>query len=170
MKAAFTFLVLALIAFPVLAQDAMMPPKPIEDPLWNSLIGEWEGWSEWPNGKSMDKVDFEWELHKQFFKTQVESKLGEMEYKLTGYATIDPKTGAIWGQWFDNFRMVLKSTETRQGNKVTIKWEGGPAASERSFEKVGEDKIVGTFKDVDATGKPFEGKWELTRKQKKSKM
>jgi hypothetical protein len=171
MKAALTFLVLALIAFPVRAQDTMAPPKPIEDPLWNSLIGDWEGWTEFPNGKSIDKVEFEWELHKQFFKTQVESKQGEMEFKLTGYTTIDPKTGAMWGYWFDSFRMVYKSTQTQQGNKVTIKWEGGPAPFERSFEKVGDDKLVGTFKDVDvATGKPVEGKWELTRKQKKSKM
>lgn len=171
MKAAFTFFVLALIAIPVLAQDTMAPPKPIEDALWNSLIGKWEGWTEWPTGKSKDEVEFEWELHKQFFKTEVESKLGEMEYKLTGYTTIDPKTGAMWGYWFDNFRSALKSTQTQQGNKFTIKWEGGPASSERTYEKVGEDKLVGTFKDVDpATGKPIEGKTELTRKQKKSKM
>lgn len=170
MKTALTRLVLALIAFPVFAQDTMAPPKPIEDALWASLIGDWEGWTEWPNGKSIDKVEFEWELHKQFFKTQVESKQGEMEYKLTGYTTIDPKTGAITGYWFDNFRTVLKSTETRQGNKGTIKWEGGPTAFERTYEKVGEDKLVGIFKDVDASGKPIEVKWELTRKKKKSKM
>jgi len=170
MKTGLAFLVLVLLALPVLAQDAMTPPKPIEDAFWASLIGEWEGWSESPMGKSKDEIEFEWELHKQFFKTEVESKLGEMEFKITGYSTIDPKTGVIWDYWFDNFRSVLKSTETHQGNKLTIKWEGGPAPIERSYEKVGEDKLVGTFKDVDPSGKAIEGKSELMRKKKKSKM
>lgn len=167
MKAMLTLVTLVLTVLPGFAQDA---PKPIEDAFWNSLIGDWEGWTEWPEGKSQDKVEFEWELHKQFLKTQVESKMGEMEYKMTGYTTIDPKTGEMMGYWFDNYRAICKSTQTQDGNKFTVKWECGPATYERSFEKVGDDKLVGTFKAIDPAGKTVEGKLELTRKQKKSKM
>lgn len=161
---AFLFLLAATAA---LAQG---PPQvsPIQDPFWDSLIGKWEGWSESQMGKSTDEVEFEWELQKQFFKTKVEAKSGEMNYKMIGYSTKDPATGKITGYWFDTFRLVYTSTETREGNKVTMRIEGGPGPIERTYEKVGDDKLVGTFKVMTPNG-PIEGRSELMRKVKAPK-
>jgi hypothetical protein len=169
-KSFFMLLSTALLAFPLLAQEKPQAgaPKPIEDPFWESLIGKWEGWSESPEGKSQDEVEFEWELHKQFLKTKVTSKMNEKEYKSTGYATLDPATGARLGYWFDTYRGFSKSTETRDGNKIMMKSEG-PVTIERVAEKVGEDKMVGTFRVTAPDGSVVEGKWELMRKKKDGK-
>lgn len=158
------FILVATTAF------AQGPPQmsAIQDPFWDSLIGKWEGWSESPMGKSADEVEFEWELQKQFFKTKVEVKTGDMVYKIVGYSTVDPKTGKISGHWFDTSRIVYISTETRSGNKVAMRIEGGPGPIERTYEKVGEDKLVGTFKVMTPNG-PIEGRSELTRKVKAPK-
>ncbi|MEK7729475.1 MAG: hypothetical protein AAB354_13755 [candidate division KSB1 bacterium] len=162
-------IMLCLFAVSAISGFAQAPPAmtPIQDAFWESLIGKWEGWSESSMGKSADEVEFEWELQKQFLKTKVEAKSGEMTYKMVGYSTIDA-TGKITGHWFDSWRLVYASTETRNGNKVTMRIEGGPGPVERTYEKVGEDKLVGTFK-VTMNGQTFEGRSELTRKVKAAK-
>lgn len=160
-------LALALTAVAAFAQPVVQPP--LQDAMWESLIGKWEGWSESPMGKSTDEIEFEWELQKQFFKTKVEAKSGEMNYKIVGYSTMDPKTGKITGYWFDTARLVYTSTETREGNKVMLRIEGGPAPVERVYEKVGDDKLVGTFKVMVPGGQTIEGRSELMRKVKAPK-
>jgi hypothetical protein len=152
---------------PLMAQE-MAPPPQLNDALWESLTGDWEGWSESPMGKTEDKVEIEWGLQRQFLIVRVTTKTSEAAYKMTGYSTIDSKTGKIMGYWFDSFRNIYKSTETREGNKFTIKWEG-PQTFERTYEKAGNDKLVGTFKDVDPSGKVVEGRTEMTRKIKGKK-
>ena len=160
--------VLCLVASAALAQAPAAMPA-VQDAFWESLIGKWEGWSESPMGKSNDEIEFEWELQKQFFKTKVEVKSGDMTYKMVGYSTIDAKTGKITGHWFDSWRLVYTSTETRTGNKVTMRIDGGPGPMERTYEKIGEDKLVGTFKVTQGDGKVIEGRSELTRKVKAPK-
>lgn len=157
---------LLLVAVSVFAQAPAAMPA-VQDAFWESLIGKWEGWSESPMSKSADEVEFEWELQKQFFKTKVEVKSGEMTYKMVGYSTIDA-AGKITGHWFDSRRLVYTSTETREGNKVTMRIDGGPGPIERVYEKIGEDKLVGTFK-VTMNGQTIEGRSELTRKVKAPK-
>lgn len=61
-------LLLALSAF---AQEQVTAPAPVEDELWASLVGEWEGWSEDVMGRSEDEIEVEWELRKQFIRTKV---------------------------------------------------------------------------------------------------
>ena len=162
-------LVFALtLALPVLAQNPAAPSA-VNDALWASLVGEWEGWSESAAmGRSEDEVEIEWELQHQFLKTKVSIKSSEGTYKGVGYATIDPKTGEMGGYWFDSDRMTFKTKETRAGNKFTIVWQG-PTTFERTYEKVGEDKLVGTYKVTQPDGKVVEGKSELTRKRKAAK-
>lgn len=164
-------ILLCLLCFAATTAWAQAPTAmpAVQDAFWESLIGKWEGWSESPMGKSNDEVEFEWELQKQFFKTKVEVKSGDMTYKMVGYSTMDAKTGKITGHWFDSWRVVYTSTETRNGNKVTMRIEGGPGPMERSYEKIGEDKLVGTFKVTGPDGKVIEGRSELTRKVKAKK-
>jgi hypothetical protein len=161
---------MAIFALPSLAQqrDAPPAPKPLEDALWASLVGKWQGWSEDATGRSEDEVEVEWELHKQFLKTKVTAKDQSTEYKLVGYATKDPATGAITSEWFDSFRAVYHGTETRSGNKFTLKMEG-PATIERTYELIDNNKLVGTYKVVQPNGQVMEGKSELMRKEKAPK-
>jgi hypothetical protein len=164
-KLTYLFSVLVCLSLPLEAQETAPPPQ-ITDALWESLNGDWEGWSEMPSGKSEEKLEVEWGLQRQFLIVRVTIKDANSTYKITGYSTIDPKTGKMFGYWFDSSRNVYQSTETRSGNKFTIKWEG-PSTFERTYEKVGEDKLVGTIKQMDPSGNVVEGKTEVTRKKKK---
>ena len=168
---------MAIFTLPLLAQQKEVPPsergsgpalQPLEDALWAALVGEWRGWSEDASGRSEDEMEVEWELHKQFLKTKVTAKLQGMEYKIVGYATKDQATGAITSHWFDSFRCVYRGTETRNGNKITLKLEG-PATVERTYELIDNNKLVGTYKVVQPNGQVVEGKSELMRKVKAPK-
>ncbi len=162
----FCFWVLLLTSVAAFAQA---PPAPIQEAMWESLVGKWEGWTETPMGKSSDEIEFEWELQKQFFKTKVEAKTSDMTYKIVGYSTVDQKTGKITGHWFDSMREVYTSTETHEGNKIIMHIQGGPGPEERVYEKVGNDKLVGMIKIVTSDGKTLEGRSELVRKVKAAK-
>ena len=164
-------LLLTAFALPVLAQQKEAPPlapAPLEDALWASLVGEWTGWSEDVRGRSEVKLEVEWELQKQFIKTKAESKNPNGIYKIAGYATKDAQSGAISSVWFDSFRGVYRGSETRSGNAFTLKLEG-PSTIERTFELVGNDKLVGSYKIVRPSGEVIEGKSELLRKVKAQK-
>jgi hypothetical protein len=165
--------------------------NPAQDEVWQWMIGEWEGWTESPMGKSEDWMKFEWDLNNQFLVTQVKSTITEpnsemlnqiaqaqnqpleqVKEKITapylgkGYATYDYKTGEITGYWFDSYRGIYKVAEKRDGNKITMRMEelNGNIIIERTAEKVSEDKMVGTFKNTLPDGNIIDGKFEATRK------
>ncbi len=163
------FIVAVFFSLPAIAQSQNAPPAPqaLEDALWQSLVGEWQGWSENAAGRSEVEMEIEWELHKQFLRTKVTVKNQSQEYKVVGYATKDPATGAMTSHWFDSFRGVYRGTETRSGNKFTLKMEG-PATVERTFE-LSDNKLAGTYKVVQPDGQIVEGKSEFIRKVKAPK-
>ncbi len=166
--------------------------NPTEDEVWQWMIGEWEGWTESPMGKSEDWMKFEWDLNKQFLVTHVKSAMSQPNpemlkqmaqeqnrpeeavremitapYWVKGYATLDHKTGDIVSYWFDSYRGIYKGTETREDNKITMRMEelNGNVIIERTAEKVSKDKMVGTFKNTLPDGNVIEGRFEATRRE-----
>lgn len=190
---------LILFALPVLAQEkekpkeaapAMTPPKALDDEFCAWMVGEWDGSSTSPMGKTKDWQKVEWGLDKQFLMTQVTSQTAEMTdeqkkkvmeaygmskedvekmlkmtYKGMGPLTLNPATGEFVGYWFDNWRGIYKGSGKREGNKATIKWEGPMGSEVRTTEKVGDDKMTVTFTSTDPKGNVNEGKSEFTRKK-----
>ena len=188
-----------LLALPLLGQEkekakeaapSMTPPKALTDDLCTWMIGEWEGWTQSPMGKSKDWQKVDWGLDKQFVMTNYTSKTSEMTaeqkkkamedygmsaedvekmikmtYKGMGPLTVNPTSGEYIGYWFDNWRGVYKGTGKREGNKITINWEGPMGTEVRTTEKVSDDQMVVTFKSTDPKGHAMEGKTELTRKK-----
>jgi len=175
-----------------MTQEAMpmTPPKPLADDFFNWMAGEWEGWSTSPTGKTQDWQKIEWGLDNQFLMTHYSAKttevnqeamkawaeaykmskedmdkMAKMVYKGMGPMTINPMTGEIVGYWFDNWRGSYKGTGKREGNKITMHWEGTMGTSERTIEKASDDKMVMTYQEKDPTGKVVEGRTELTRKK-----
>ena len=169
---------------------SMLLPKPLEDALCKWMVGEWEGWGTSPMGKTQDWHKVEWRLDNQFLMTYYTSKWSEMNaegmkawaesmkmskedlekmkemvYKAMGPLTIDPVSGEYMGYWFDNWRGVYKGTGKREGNKITMTWEGPMGTSVHTVEKVSDDKMVITFKETDPSGNVMEGRTELTRKK-----
>ena len=190
---------LVLLSMPVLAQEkekpkeaapSMTPPKALEDDFCKWMVGEWEGWSQSPMGKSKDWQKVEYGLDNQFVMTHYTSKMTEMTpeqmkammdsygmtkeqvekmrdmtYKGMGPLTINPMTGEYVGYWFDNWRGTYKGTGKRESNKVTITWEGPMGTEVRTTEKVSDDKMVVSFKSKDPKGNLTEGRTELMRKK-----
>lgn len=124
------FLALIVQSLPTFAQEAkktmpaeampMDPPKPLADDLFTWMVGEWEGWTTSPAGKSQDWQKIEWGLDNQFLMTHYSAKQTEvnqeamkawaeankmskedmdkmmaMAYKGMGPMTINPQTGEI---------------------------------------------------------------------------
>lgn len=144
---------------------AMTPPAPLADDFFTWLVGEWEGTTTSPMGNSQDWQKVELSLDNQFLMTHYTARMPEMTYKGMGPLTINPATGEITGYWFDNWRGVYKGTGKREGNKVTMTWEGPMGTRTETTEKVSEDKVVTTFKNKEPDGKVMEGRTELTRKK-----
>jgi hypothetical protein len=176
------------------ATPSMAPPSALSDDMCAWMIGEWEGWSTSPMGKQQEWFKFEWALDNQFVIMHVTSKTAEMTeeqkkkamaafgmsmedvekmagmtYKGMGPMTINPATGEYTGYWFDNWRGVYKGTGTRDGNKVTMTWEGQMGKETRTTEKVDENTMAVSIKSTDPQGNVMEAKTELTRKKTDSK-
>lgn len=198
-KTGILLLAALFVAVPLLAQEKemlkegampMTPPKPIDDELCTWMIGEWEGWTTSPMGKSQDWQKVEWGLDNQFVMMSYTAKMTEaneeamksmakamgmsdeamaqmkdMVYKGMGPLTIDPMTGEYVGYWFDNWRGMYKGTGKREGNKITMKWEGPMGTSMRTIERAGEDKLIVTFEEKMPNGEMVKGRSELTRKK-----
>jgi hypothetical protein len=165
------------------------PVNPADDEVWQWMIGNWSGWSESPMGKTQDWIKCEWDLNQQFLVTHVKSEVTEPNIKLLqkmaeernttvdeitrlmsapysgkGYATID-RHGEISNYWFDSSRRIYDGVEVREGNKVKMIWKeiGGSVVIERTVEKVAEDKMAGTFKNIFTNGTIIKGRFEATR-------
>jgi hypothetical protein len=195
--------VLVISALPLLAQEkekpkeaapSMAPPTALTDDMCAWMIGEWEGWTDSPMGKSQEWDKYEWGLDSQFVimtttskatemteeqkakametygmsKEDVE-KMMQMTYKGMGPLTINPATGEYMGYWFDNWRGVYKGTGNRDGDKVTMTWEGPMGKETRTTEKVGDDKMVISIESTDMKGNVTKATTELTRKKVESK-
>jgi hypothetical protein len=187
-----------LLAGSVLAQEqkaapeamSMMPPQALSDDLLTWMVGEWEGWTTSPMGKSHDWQKIEWALDNQFIimhytakttepnqeamKAMAEAmkmskedmeKMQNMVYKGMGTMTLNPQNGELMAMWFDNMRGTYKGTGKREGNMFVTSWESPMGTETRTIEKAGEDKMVMTFKGKGPTGEDMEGRTELTRKK-----
>jgi hypothetical protein len=176
------------------ATPSMAPPSALADDMCAWMIGEWEGWTTSPMGKAKEWDKFEWGLDNQFVMMHATSKTAEMNeeqkkkameaygmskedvekmmemtYKGMGPITIDPSTGEYIGYWFDNWRGVHKGTGKREGNKVTMTWEGQMGKETRTTEKVSENTMVISIKSTAPNGNVMEARSELTRMKAESK-
>ncbi len=177
MKKILVVLLVACMALPLFAQEkkdaapAMpAPPTALDDDFLKSSVGEWEGTTTMAMGTSQDWQKNELTLDGQFMLTHYTSKLGEMNYKGMGMLTKNPMTGEYVGSWFDNLRGMYKGTGKREGNKVTMHWEGPMGIMrDETMEKIGDDKMVTVFKQKEPDGSMSEGRNEMTRKKMATK-
>ena len=162
------------ISLPLMAQEKEKPeaPPPPPKPLgqeWDWMVGEWEGWSESPMGKSKEWEKIEFTLDRQFLMIQASSEYDGMTYKGGGVTTVDPKTGELVGFWFDNLRGIYKGKGKLEGNKSTMTWVGPMGKSTRIIEKVSEDEHTVTVKMTGPDGKETEAKTVMKRIKKEEK-
>ncbi|MCG8604639.1 DUF1579 domain-containing protein [bacterium] len=164
MKRSISFLLVVLLGLPVMAQE-MVPPKALDDDFLKWMIGDWEGWTEGPMGKTKDWLKYELGLDGQFLLLQATSEGAAMSYRGMGAVTLNPETGEIVGNWVDNFRGMYHGVGKREGNKLVIQWEGKTGKSTRTTEKIGENKFRVVAKSVGPDGSTMESKGTFTRKK-----
>jgi hypothetical protein len=172
------------MAFPLLAQA---PPGPLQDDFYNWMVGKWEGTTESAMGKANDEMEIDWDLEHQFLDVRYKSRIAETDpakleamakaagmtkeqlqasYKIKVMMTANPETKEYLGYLFDSYRAIATGKGTRDGNKLTMTWEGPMGKETRIIEKVSEDKLVMTFgQDPQA----MKGSTSMTRKAKKEK-
>jgi len=182
-----------LLIFSALPLFAQAPPGPLQDDLYNWMIGNWEGTTESPMGKMNDEMEVDWDLEHQFIGIRYKSKTAETDpakleamakamgmtkeqlqtpYKARGILTVNPQTKEYIGYWFGSFRDIMLGKGVRDGNKITMTWTDAAGTSVGTIEKADENKMMMTFTRMDPQGKVVaEGAAisTLMRKAKKEK-
>lgn len=161
MKRIASMLLLLGIAFDVGAQD-YAPPPPLDDKHFGWLIGEWEGWSESPMGKSKDWMKCEMGLGGQFMLMHYKNESDMGMFTGMGAMTIGPD-GNIKAVWIDSWRSISSGTGTRDGDKTRMVWEGPMGQHVRVMTKVGDDKYVEEITMTGPDGGEMHAKSEMTR-------
>ena len=143
---------------------AMMPPSPLNDAWSKWMVGEWEGWSNGPMGKSKEWEKIEMGLDGQFLLRQATSDHGDMVYKGNGAITMT-KDGGYAGMWVDNFRGMYRGSGKMVDGKLVMEWKGEQGTYTHSATKVSDDKYTAVWSFTDPSGQKSEGQMEMTRKE-----
>jgi len=159
------------ISLPLIAQEqekpAMpSPPIPLSEQFveWQWLLGEWEGFTELPMGKSIEWQKNELGLDDQFLLMEATSEMNGMSYKGMGALTVDPTTGELVGYWIDNRRGFYIGKGKIGANQYTMTWDGPLGKSTRITEKINDNEFKVTIKATGPDGKLMEATTVMKRK------
>ena len=163
------FLILTF-SFKTFSQDAMSPPKPVDNKVYEAMVGEWEGESDMMGMKMKQEVKIYWAIDHQYIFMEVKATSTDkpdVQYSGLGIFGVD-KEGNSLGWWFDNWGAAAMSSGsgTFEENKL-IFTDGNDMFSEtRTFEINGSDMTMsakGTMK-MGSQEMPFEEKTVYKKK------
>ena len=151
-KVTFSLIILSLLTINVVSQDAWQPPKPLENKVYESMIGSWEGENMMMGTATKEEITIEWILNKQFIKMHVKGfnkQTNEISYEGVGIYGID-KDGNALGWWFDNWgaSSIATGTGTFKDNMLEMKDGNAMFKETRTFEVKGNEltmKSKGTY-------------------------
>lgn len=101
----FTTLILTALGFRTYSQDEMMPPKPVDNKVYEAMVGDWTGESDMMGMKFNDEVKNYWSMNHQYIimeVNQVSKDNPNMKYSGMGIMGID-KDGNPVMWWFDDW-------------------------------------------------------------------
>lgn len=135
----FLTLIIFVFAFAkVYAQDDMSPPKPIDNKVYDAMVGEWTGESDMMGMKMTESLKIYWNLNHQFLFTELKM-VGKdnsgIKYSGIGIFGID-KSGNAKTWWFDDWGAEAMATGsgTFGDMKLTMQSTNPMYTEERSFE------------------------------------
>ena len=176
----------------VTQKQEIKPPKTLDDDWGRWLVGEWEGPFESTAGEGINRMEIELCFNGRFLVTKYKNQLPETTteglqepkeaasvpdndikkmqdsiYKGLEFRMIDPNSGQVTGQWFDNWRPMFTGISKRKGNKEVMSWEWYEQRIliVRTIEKISDDKFIMTGKWVMPDGSVMDDKTEMTRKK-----
>jgi hypothetical protein len=138
------------------------PPKPLENKLFDSMVGTWTGESDMMGVKMNDTLNISWSLNHQYLIVKLDAKnpsKPEQHYEGLGLFGQDP-TGTIKSWWFDSWGAKSAATGSGkiQNNQLVIN-DGSPHFKEqRSFQVDGNQMTMHAKGNMIVDGKttPFE--------------
>ena len=135
----FSLITLFLLFISVnLHAQSMEPPKPLENAVYESMVGEWKGVGEMMGGKQDETLKCYWDLNHQFLIMELESVSqtvpGQIYHGKGVYGVSSDGNAVIW--WFDSWGAdgVLQSTGTFDGMKITMAGENMWYKDNRTIE------------------------------------
>jgi len=142
----FCLVLTAIVSVNIFSQDQFQPPKPLDNKVYESMIGSWEGESIMMGTPTRQEVTIEWILNKQFIQMHVKGynkQSGEMAYEGMGLFGVDAKGDAM-GWWFDNWGASAMSTGTGtfKDNMLDFKDANAMFKENRTFETKGSELIM----------------------------
>ncbi len=106
------FVIMSFTFIRAYSQDNMAPPKPLENKVYESMIGDWTTESDMMGTKMKQDVSIHWALNHQYIIMDLKAT-GVDNPKITyggmGIFGVDEK-GAVKGWWFDDWGAAAMSS------------------------------------------------------------
>ncbi len=171
MKSFLLFIIIFYFAITGLYSQDMMPPSPVENAIYDSFVGEWEGEHEMMGTMMLDNVNCYWDLNHQFLFMEYKSETKdsrEMKYSGLGIYGVDTDGNAVFW-WFDDWGTsgVMRGTGTFDKNKFTTYGKNDNYTDERTFNFKDGNIIMnwkGTFASQDGQEMSMEGETVFKKK------
>jgi hypothetical protein len=166
---AFLFVISAATKF--YAQDDMMMPKPIENQVFDAMVGDWTGESDMMGMKMTENMKVYWTLNHQFIVMEMNAfskDNDKMDYSGMGIYGVDKDGNAkMW--WFDDWGVdaIATGSGTFEGMMLKAKSSNTMYTEERTFE-IKDGSIVSnwtsTMMGKDGKEMKMSGKTVYTKK------
>lgn len=156
----FALAALSVVAFTAYADTGanMAPPKPLENKVFDGMVGTWTGTSDMMGTKMHDVLHVNWSLNHQFLimklmATNIQSP--KSQYEGMGVFGIDAQ-GNAQSWWFDSWgaNSVTTGTGTFTGNTFTLNDSNAMFKETRSFEVNGKEMVMHAKGTMTWEGKP----------------
>lgn len=146
------------------AANAMVPPQPLNNPVYENMVGTWSGESDMMGEKTKDTVKISWTLNHQFILLELKSQginNSKLQYEGMGIFGVDEKGQAkTW--WYDSWGASAIATGSGrfEGNSLVIKDSNGMFKEVRTFNVNGNEMSMTAKGSMKTNGKdqPFEQK------------
>lgn len=153
-----------LVSVNAQAEDTHVPPKPLNNAVYDAMVGDWQADTDMMGKKMHDKLKIHWDLNHQFIIMNLDATgidNPQMKYEGLGVFGLDSKGNAkTW--WFDSWGAETASVGkgTFSGNKLELSDSNEKFKETRSFEVKGNEMIMHAKGTISMGGKemPFEQK------------
>lgn len=152
-----TFLLFfVLFSTGVFAQDMSKPPAPVENAVFDAMIGTWTGESEMMGMKMKETITFNWDLNHQFVIMKLTGTGDDPSMNYSGMGIYSVNTAGVsktW--WFDDWGMdrTMEGTGTFNGMTYRMVSESEAYSDDRTISWNDNGQMIMTWKgDVHVPG------------------
>lgn len=128
------------------ADNAMTPPKPVENKVYDAMVGTWQGDSDMMGKKMHEVMKARWGLNHQYLIVELKATgvdQPKMKYEGMGLFGVDSQ-GKAKTFWFDNWGADAASVGSGEfgDNKLEMKDSNAMLNETRTFEIKGKELIM----------------------------